>query len=205
MKQLVLSLLAALISLPASADAYFFYTYEGQTLTYITSDDNCHVVNCNMHETTSPNVIIPEAVYSKENQRSYTVTEIQNSAFSLSTGITSVTIPATVQTIKNNAFYNCSLSSVSLPKAKTIRSHAFYNCTNLKTITFNGPIDDLQRDAFSLCPAIERIIFTSATRSRHPLIFSRRLILMMRKKLLAPFTKTQHCISRKARRKRSPQ
>lgn len=116
-----------------------------------------------MHETTSPNVIIPEAVYSKENQRSYTVTEIQNSAFSLSTGITSVTIPATVQTIKNNAFYNCSLSSVSLPKAKTIRSHAFYNCTNLKTITFNGPIDDLQRDAFSLCPAIERIIFTSAT------------------------------------------
>lgn len=163
MKQLVLSLLAALISLPASADAYFFYTYEGQTLTYITSDDNCHVVNCNMHETTSPNVIIPEAVYSKENQRSYTVTEIQNSAFSLSTGITSVTIPATVQTIKNNAFYNCSLSSVSLPKAKTIRSHAFYNCTNLKTITFNGPIDDLQRDAFSLCPAIERIIFTSAT------------------------------------------
>lgn len=142
MKQLVLSLLAALISLPASADAYFFYTYEGQTLTYITSDDNCHVVNCNMHETTSPNVIIPEAVYSKENQRSYTVTEIQNSAFSLSTGITSVTIPATVQTIKNNAFYNC---------------------TNLKTITFNGPIDDLQRDAFSLCPAIERIIFTSTT------------------------------------------
>lgn len=81
MKQIVLSLLAVLVSLPASADAYFFYTYEGQTLTYVTSGDNCHVFNVNMQETTSPNVIIPEAVYSKENQRSYTVTGIQDIAF----------------------------------------------------------------------------------------------------------------------------
>ena len=45
----------------------------------------------------------------------------------------------------------------------TIKGDAFSDCTNLKSITFNGPIEDLQYWAFSRCTAIERVIFTTAT------------------------------------------
>ena len=78
-------------------------------------------------------------------------------------GITSVTIPATVETIQAHTFSACSLTSVSLPEMAKLSSDAFSECANLKSITFNGPIEDLQYWAFSRCPAIERVIFTSAT------------------------------------------
>ena len=160
MKQLALFLLAAIVPLPAAA---FVYTHEGQTLMYQeTSDGSCRVLGCT-YGATSPNVIIPEAVYSKENKRSYTVTSIDMGAFWDNDGITSVTIPATVETIQVRAFSACSLTSVSFPEMASIKSEAFYECKNLKSITFNGQIEDLQYWAFSRCPAIERVIFTSAT------------------------------------------
>lgn len=160
MKQLVLSILAAIVSLPTAA---FVYTHEGQTLMYqAASDGSCRVLGCT-YGATSPNVIIPEAVYSKEDKRSYTVTSIDMAAFWDKDGITSVTIPATVETIQAHTFSACSLTSVSLPEMAKLSSDAFSECANLKSITFNGPIEDLQYWAFSRCPAIERVIFTSAT------------------------------------------
>ncbi len=49
-------------------------------------------------------------------------------------------IPSTVDTIGENAFYNCkSLTSVSLPASvASISDLAFYNCTGLTSITVNG-------------------------------------------------------------------
>ena len=162
MKQLVLFLLAVLTSLPASA-SQFIYTYEGQSLSYQSmSDGNCKVI-VYANDATSPNVIIPEAVYSKDDKRSYTVTSISQFAFWGKAGITSVTIPATVEGIEGYTFAKCSLTSVSFPKMTTIKGDAFSDCTNLKSITFNGPIEDLQYWAFSRCTAIERVIFTTAT------------------------------------------
>lgn len=163
MKQLVISILAALISLPASAD--FIYTYEGQSLSYRGKSDgySCSVSGYAYPDDVScPNLIIPEAAYSEQDKRFYMVTSIEN-AFFKKKGITSVTIPATVETVSGYAFAYCSLTSVSFPKMKTIASQAFLDCTNLKSITFNGAIEDLQSWTFYRCLAIERVIFTSAT------------------------------------------
>ncbi len=167
MKQLVLFLLAALVSLPASANQWineFIYTYEGQSLSYQRMSDgyNCSVY-LYVNDATCPNVIIPETAYSKGDKRSYTVTSINHFAFFGKVGITSVTIPATIESIESYTFANCSLTSVSFPKMTTIKQDAFSGCTNLKSITFNGAIEDLQDWAFSRCVAIERVIFTSAT------------------------------------------
>ena len=68
-----------------------------------------------------------------------TVKIIGDSAFALKP-ITSVTIPSSVTTIENKAFYGCEgLTSIIIPASVTsIKELAFSNCKNLKNITFEA-------------------------------------------------------------------
>ncbi len=70
---------------------------------------------------------------------------IGNNAFYYCNGLTNVTIPNSVTSIGNNAFYyNSSLTSVNIPSSvTTIGSGAFYYCTSLKSIyTYSStPVD----------------------------------------------------------------
>ncbi|MCD7768669.1 MAG: leucine-rich repeat domain-containing protein, partial [Oscillospiraceae bacterium] len=56
------------------------------------------------------------------------------------TSLTSVTIPASVETIESYAFRGCtSLTSVTIPASVTIiKEHAFSGCTNLQTVSFGA-------------------------------------------------------------------
>ncbi len=62
--------------------------------------------------------------------------EISNNAFSGCTGLTSITIPASVKTIGYDAFSGCTgLTSITIPKSvNSIGSHPFFGCTNLTSI-----------------------------------------------------------------------
>ncbi|MBO7218643.1 MAG: leucine-rich repeat domain-containing protein, partial [Clostridia bacterium] len=95
----------------------------------------------------------------------YTVTQV--GGFEENTAITSVTIPSTVTTIKNNAFNGCTaLTRVTIADNSeliTIGSQAFYGCSNLATITFgnNSKLTTLGDFAFYNCKKLTGVTLPS--------------------------------------------
>ena len=105
----------------------------------------------------SGDITIPEQV--TYNGRTLTVTSIGDRAFSLCSGLTSVSIPNSVTSIDNLAFYGCSgLTSVSIPNSVTfIGDYAFDGCSGLKEITIPSSIQEIGEDVFSECRGLEKV------------------------------------------------
>ncbi len=86
------------------------------------------------------------------------VTVIAGEAFR-DTKVVKVTVPASVKSIKYNAFYNCEeLTEVVLSEGLvTIEKAAFYNCGKLKTISIPETVTKLGANAFDACRSLESI------------------------------------------------
>ena len=84
---------------------------------------------------------------------------IDYGAFSGNSGITSVTIPDSVEEIEDRAFYGCSaLTSITIPDSvTTIGRKAFYGCSALTSITIPDSVTTIGREAFSLCSSLTSI------------------------------------------------
>ena len=87
------------------------------------------------------------------------VTNIANSAFSLSTGLTSVTIPDSVTSIEAGAFTSCTgLTSVTIPNSVTsIGALAFANCYGLTNVTIPASLTSIAWEAFSQCTNLKNV------------------------------------------------
>ena len=67
------------------------------------------------------------------------VTSIRSDAFLSATALTSITIPASVTSIGDNAFRSTALTSITIPSSVTsIGRAAFYDATSLSSVTFGG-------------------------------------------------------------------
>ena len=84
-------------------------------------------------------------------------TNIENSAFSGCTSLTSVTIPDSVTSIGYEAFRDCtSLSSITIPDSVTsIGSYAFAACVDLTSITIPNNVINIGIGAFNGCSSLE--------------------------------------------------
>ena len=84
---------------------------------------------------------------------------IETSSNKLIAGCKNTTIPASVTSIGNYAFYGCSgLSSITIPASVTsIAYSAFFGCSGLATVTVYAPSCTLGFNAFSACGNLKNI------------------------------------------------
>ena len=90
------------------------------------------------------------------NGETYTVTAIDEDAFSRCTFLTSITIPSSVKEIGPSAFLGCtSLAHISLKgNVTTVGPWAFYGCTSLASVNFGDNIKSIGHYAFSKCTSL---------------------------------------------------
>ncbi|MDE6792930.1 MAG: leucine-rich repeat domain-containing protein [Muribaculaceae bacterium] len=105
MRKQLLMTLGIVIALPIFADSFRF-TYEGQTLDYAVMDEEVKTVQViRGNDSISGDLVIPPAL--DYEGTTYVVTSIGEDAFRGFKEMTSVEIPATVNTIEKMAFYGC--------------------------------------------------------------------------------------------------
>lgn len=89
----------------------------------------------------------------------------------------SLTVPSSVQDhfvvgMNAQAFYGCSMTSVTLPETFTaIPDEAFYKCTTLKSVNIPGTVKTIGTSAFSGCTALTSISIPAGVSSVGPQSF----------------------------------
>ena len=88
------------------------------------------------------------------------ITSIGNYVFKSCLGLTSVSLPSTLQTIGDYAFADLSqrFKSITLPDGLTsIGKYAFSDCDSLTSITIPDNVTEIGEGAFSKCPVLESV------------------------------------------------
>ena len=89
-------------------------------------------------------------------------------------GITNLTIPSSVKSIGNKAFWDCSsLKSVSIPNSvKSIEVAAFSICTSLESVSIPESVESIEDMAFHYCTSLKNVSIPSSTKSIGDYAFS---------------------------------
>ncbi len=91
------------------------------------------------------------------------VTSIPANAFRKMTSLKSISLPSTLTTIGNYAFYVCTgLNEIDLSTVTSIGESAFYGCTGLRSITVPSGCS-LGSSAFSGCSGVTSVVLGSRT------------------------------------------
>lgn len=134
----------------AAIDDEFDYEYEGNTLTYIVTDDANNYVSVFGGSISNSTLIIPEKVQD-ENGTEFSVTAIAEAAFGSDRKISSLIVLAKNITINNDAFLRCTnLTSIVFQEDVEYVGDAFLRCSSLSNVVFNKRVYSIFDYAFSL-------------------------------------------------------
>ena len=88
------------------------------------------------------------------------ITELPNNCFASCVSLQEVTLPSTLESIGNRAFYYAHVKRISLPEGLvSIGEEAFRNCDSLKTVTLPVTLQSLGHAAFYQCDKVESVTF----------------------------------------------
>lgn len=95
---------------------------------------------------------------------SYKIKSIGRYCFNGCELLNTVTIPKTVEEIREGAFYNCvSLKTVNLPSSLTkVDKRAFANCESLEEITIANGLTRIESYSFESCTSLKTVILPSS-------------------------------------------
>lgn len=99
----------------------------------------------------------------------YTVVGIADGAFNTTDGkkITSITLPSTITTIGNKAFYQSQLTSITLPSSlQVIGSYAFYDNDGLKSLTIPASVTTIFNNAFDRSDNVASLTFSGTSKCK---------------------------------------
>lgn len=103
---------------------------------------------------TAKDIIIPST------HNGVSVTEIADNAFEKKCNITSVTLPSSIKTIGESAFYGCqSLQSINLENVEIIGGNAFGHCRSLACVSLGSCISEIGTWAFRYCTSLQVVLF----------------------------------------------
>lgn len=110
-------------------------TFQVEGITYTVEDSGAKTAAVGNNRTsTATDVVIPSTV--SHEGVTYTVTTVKDNAFANNTSLRSISLPATVTKIENQAFLRCSaLTSATFPGVHQIDKFAFYECKALQSVT----------------------------------------------------------------------
>ncbi len=130
-------------------DIYYDFSGTEATVTYFEKNNNQNAY--------TGAVNIPATV--THDGKTYNVTAIGWWAFANCQGMTSVTIPNSVDSIASSAFVWCTgLTSINIPSSvKTIGSYAFSKCSGLTSLVIPEGVQNIDKWAFYECDALTSV------------------------------------------------
>lgn len=139
-------------------------SYYTKGLKFTLNSDDTYSVS--IYKGSETSVIIPSSYLKKS------VTAISSDAFK-NTNITQVSIPDTVKSIGDSAFYECtSLSSIDISHVTTLGSYAFYNCNKATSLSFSSSIITIPTFAFAYCSSLIDVTLGNSINTIEPYAFS---------------------------------
>ena len=85
------------------------------------------------------------------------VTEIRPNAFTHFTALRSVSLPKSLQTVGEYAFWACGITSLDIPDALTRIEKGAFSGTNIKELTIPKTVKNLCMRAFSFCKKLKKL------------------------------------------------
>ena len=128
-----------------------------------TSGNYRYTLNTNGSATITAYTGPEEAVTVPNKLDGHTVTSIGESAFARCDWIQSVKLPNSINDIGFQAFYDCSLTSITLPdNLRYIGTMAFSSCDSLASITLPDSLQSIEDAVFFGCVSLESIILPAS-------------------------------------------
>ena len=168
MKKILLFLVLSLSAVATWAYDFSAVAPSGQTLYYniiSSTDHTCGVVRNSADQPTGALVIPSSVTY---NGTSFSVIELLSvnsyGTFDGASGLTSVTLPNSLITIGNYAFYGCSsLTGIIIPNSvTTMGNFVFEGCSSITSLTIGSSLATLGNFTFTGCTGLTSITVDAA-------------------------------------------
>lgn len=141
---------------PREFDGLWYYLSVGDHTAKVTWKRSS--TSTTTHQYYSGPISIPETFIGPKDME-YTVTAIDQEAFLSCSGLTSISLPSTLETIGESAFKNCTgISMLVIPNlVDSIGTNAFYGCNKLSAITLPVSLNRLSNSVFENCSLLTSV------------------------------------------------